>query len=100
MDGIDQHLALTVTAVRQLNFRFNPVSIGVLGFSHRDFKGKLLVKAQPVQSCHEIIIADFQGCFCKVYVIRIDIGIFKVDRTVTVKGGDMIAAPAGILLPA
>ena len=100
MNGIYQYLSRPVSAVRQLDFRFNPVSIGVLGFSHRDFKGKLLVKAQPVQSCHEIIISDFQGCFSKIYVIRVDIGIFKVDRTVTVKGGNVIAAPAGILLPA
>ena len=100
MDGIYQHLALTVSAVRQLDFRFNLVRIGVLGFRHRDFKGKLLVKSQPVQPCHKIVFADFQGCPCKVYVIRVNIGIFKVDRAVAVKGGNVISAPARILLPA
>ena len=100
MDGIHQHLALTVSAVRQLDFRFNLVRIGVLGFRHRDFKGKLLVKSQTVQPCHKIVFADFKGCPCKVYVIRVNIGIFKVDRAVAVKGGNVISAPARILPPA
>ena len=69
MDRINQYLALSVTAVRQLYFCLNAVRIGVLGFGHRDFKGKVLVKAQAVKSGGKGIISGFQCSLCKVNIV-------------------------------
>ena len=100
VDRIHQHLCLTVSAVRQLDFRLDPFRVGILGLGDGDLEGQVLIEAQAVEPGHKVVIPDLQRGLRKVNIIGVNIGIFQVDRAVVVKRRHLILSPAGILLPA